>query len=233
MTATDAVTVPSKDSDGNQDTRYTAKTMFISKLLPATLVIGLAVFSVSAQKGVDAQSQKIQKDATRTTEKGNDVSRTWDFGPGKTKVIDRLPNPLRLTSRRDALLQSILDVIQESRMVVDEASSRPSDGILVTQPYVFAKGAVITRNELGRYAQIVASDAAWTRGRYTLTIEVQSIDGIQNNVSVSAKVEGRSENGLLSEWNTLQSSGAAEEEFLKKLLAAVTGQTPEEFLPKQ
>ena len=204
-----------------------------SKLILASFLLCLAALPAFSQKGVDAQNQKIQKDATRTTEKGNDVSRTWDFGSGKTKVIDRLPNPLRLTSRRDSLLQSILDVIQESRMVVDEASSRLADGIVVTQPYVFAKGAVITRNELGRYAQIVTSDAAWTRGRYTLTIEVQSIDGVQNNISVSARVEGRSENGLLSEWNTLQSSGAAEEEFLKKLLAAVTGQTPEEFLPKQ
>lgn len=201
-------------------------------LLSLSFVL-IAALGVSAQKGVDPQNQKIQKDATRTTDKGNDVSRTWDFGSGKTKITDRLPNPLRLASRRDALLRSIIDVIQETRMVVDEASSRMADGIIITQPYVFAKGAVITRNELNRYAQLVAGDTAWTRGRYTLTIEVQSIDGIQNNISVSARVEGRSENGLLSEWNTLQSTGAAEEEFLKKLLAAVTGQTPEEFLPKQ
>ena len=200
--------------------------------LPVSLLLLLAL-SVSAQKGVDPQNQKIQKDATRTTEKGNDVKRTWDFGSGKTKVTERLPNPLKLASRRDALLKSIVEVLQDSRMIVDEASSRMNDGIVVTQPFVFAKGAVITRNELNRYAQIVAGESAWTRGRYTLTIEVQSIDGVQNNISVSAKVEGRSENGLLSEWNSLPSTGAAEEEFLKKLLAAVTGQTPEEYLPNQ
>ncbi|HSK72702.1 MAG TPA: hypothetical protein VK892_13455, partial [Pyrinomonadaceae bacterium] len=73
-------------------------------------------------------------------------------------------------------------------------------------------------------------DTAWTRGRYTLTIEVQSIDGMQNNVSVLAKVEGRSESGLMSEWTTLQSSGIAEDEFLVKLVEAITGTTPEGIL---
>jgi hypothetical protein len=97
------------------------------------------------------------------------------------------------------------------------------EGIVVTQPFIFAKGAVIARNELNRYAVLPSSDTSWTRGRYTLIVEIQSIDGIQNNVSVTAKVEGRSENGLVSEWTTLQSSGTAEDEFLVKLVEMVTG----------
>jgi hypothetical protein len=40
---------------------------------------------------------------------------------------------------------------------------------------------------------------------------------------VTAKVEGRSENGLQSEWTTLSSTGAAEDEFLVKLVELVTG----------
>jgi hypothetical protein len=46
---------------------------------------------------------------------------------------------------------------------------------------------------------------------------------MQNNVSVTAKVEGRSENGLVTEWTTLQSTGTAEDEFLVKLVELVTG----------
>jgi hypothetical protein len=49
--------------------------------------------------------------------------------------------------------------------------------------------------------------------RYSLTIEVQSIDGIQNNVAVTAKIEGLAGSGLSSEWTKLESSGAAEEEL--------------------
>ena len=58
--------------------------------------------------------------------------------------------------------------------------------------------------------------------RYTLTIEVQSIDGIRNNVSVTAKVEGRSQNTIFSEWSTLESSGNAEDEFLSALVENVS-----------
>jgi hypothetical protein len=45
-----------------------------------------------------------------------------------------------------------------------------------------------------------------------------------------AKVEGRAENGLISEWSTLQSTGVAEDEFLVKLVEMVTGTTPEGVL---
>lgn len=197
----------------------------ISSLLALLLLTSLA----EAQKGVDSQNQKIQKEATRTTDKGGDVSRSWSFGAGKTQSVDRLPNPLRLSARRDVLIENIVDVLQEMKIAVDETTSRPTEGFLVTQPYIFAKGAVITKNELNRYGIITATDATWTRGRFTLIIEVQSIDGIQNNVSVTAKIEGRSENGLLSEWITMSSSGEAEDRFLAKLVETVTGKTPSEY----
>jgi hypothetical protein len=184
--------------------------------------------TVSAQKGVDPQTQKIRDEANKTN-KGNDVSRSFDWGKGKTKTREMLPNPYRMNSRRDVLVNTVIEVLKERKIIVDESASRLSDGVIVTQPFVFAKGAVITRNELSRYA-VLSGDTAWTRGRFTLTIEVQSIDGIQNNVSVLAKVEGRAENGLISEWSTLQSTGVAEDEFLAKLVEMVTGTTPDGIL---
>ena len=135
-----------------------------------------------------------------------------------------------MNARRDILVNSIVNILKEQKLIIDESASRMNDGIIVTQPFVFAKGAVITPNELARYANIPNSDTIFTRGRYTLTIEVQSIDGIQNNVSVLAKVEGRAENGLISEWTTVPSSGIAEDEFLAKLVETVTGTTPEGVL---
>lgn len=183
---------------------------------------------VSAQKGVDKQTQKIREEANKTN-KGNDVSRSFDWGKDKTKTREMLPNPYRMNSRRDVLVNTIVEVLKEKKIIVDESASRLNDGVIITQPFVFAKGAVITRNELARYA-VLPGDTPWTRGRYTLTIEVQSIDGIQNNVSVLAKVEGRAENGLISEWSTLQSTGVAEDEVLVKLVEMVTGTTPEGIL---
>lgn len=185
--------------------------------------------TVFGQKGVDTQTQKIKDDANRTTTRtrSSDATRSFDWGKGKTQVRDRLPNPYRLASRRDVLIETIMQVLKEKKMIVDEASSRLSDGIIITQPYVFSKGPVITQNELNRYGVLSYDDTAWSRGQFTLTIEVQSIDGVQNNVSVNAKVEGRAGTGISSEWRAVPSSGLAEDEFLSKLVEMVTGNSPD------
>lgn len=187
----------------------------------------VAMITVVAQKGVDTQTQTIKDSGNKVTTRPNDATRSFDWGKGKTKVRQRLANPYRLAARRDVLIESIIETLREQKIVVDEASSRLKDGIIITQPFVFAKGSVITQNELTRYAILESNDSAWMRGQYTLTIEVQSIDGVQNNVSVNAKVEGRAGNGLMSEWVTVRSSGVAEDEFLAKLVEAVTGNSPD------
>ena len=189
-------------------------------ILAATAVFAA---SASAQKGVDSQTKTIKEDANKSTSRTSDATRSFDWGKGKTRVRERLPNPYQMNSRRDVLLQTIKDVLAENKLVLDEASSRLSEGIIVTQPFVFGRGPVIASSELKRYGIIEFADTAWSRGQYSLTIEVQSIDGIKNNVSVNAKIEGRSGRGLTTEWVTVPSSGAAEEEFLVKLVERVTG----------
>ena len=198
-----------------------------ASLLLAPFVLVLAA-GVSGQKGIDTQTQKIKDDSSKATARPTDASRSFDWGKGKTHVRDRLPNPYRFASRRDVLVQTITTVLKDRKLLIDEASSRPGEGIIVTQPFIFSKGAVVTQTELRRYGVIEFEDYAWSRGRYVLTIEVQSIDGVQNNVSVNAKVEGLAGTGLGSEWTTVPSSGTAEEEFLVKLVEAVTGVSPDE-----
>jgi hypothetical protein len=202
------------------------KINFRSTFATVAFCLPLAL-SVAAQKGVDPQTQTIKSEGNKVTSRTSDVSRSFDWGEGKTKVRERLANPYKLNSRRDVLIATIVDALRERKIVVDEASSRLKDGFIVTQPFVFAKGAVVTQNELGRYGILERSDSAWIRGQYTLIIEVQSIDGIQNNVSVNAKVEGRAGSGLTSEWVTVRSSGVAEDEFLAKLIELVTGTSPD------
>lgn len=192
----------------------------------AIFILGFGTVSFG-QKGIDSQTKTIKDDSNKVTSRGNDVTRSFDWGKGKTTLREQLPNPYKLNVRRDVLISTIGDAIRENKLVVDEASSRLKDGMIVTQPFVFAKGSVITQNELNRYATLESSYSTWTRAQYTLTIEVQSIDGIQNNVSVNAKVEGRAGNGLTSEWVTVKSSGVAEDEFLSKLVEIVTGSVPD------
>ncbi|MBV9215382.1 MAG: hypothetical protein JO053_04325 [Acidobacteria bacterium] len=197
------------------------KIAFITPLF----ALALLATAISAQKGVDTQTKTIESQSNKVTARPNDAGgRSFDWGEGKTKVRDRLPNPYKLAGRRDAIINSIIDALREKKIVVDDVSSRPQDGIIVTLPFVFAKGAVITQNGLARYGIIDSPEAAWVRGQYTLTIEVQPVDGAHNSVSVNAKVEGRT-GSVMPEWITMRSSGQAEDEFLAKLIELVTGQS--------
>lgn len=186
-------------------------------------------------KGIDTQNKQIRdisnsqgptdNGANKTTGTGRGI----DFGAGK--AVDRLPlpNPYRMASKRDLLLAMVSDLMKERNLVVDDAASRPNEGILITQPFTFAKGAIITASQLTRFAEMPErGDDAWTRGRYTLIVEVQTIDGTNNNVSVSAKIEGRSESALGSQWLTLKSSGVVENDFMSVLVERITGTSPNE-----
>src|SRR3982750_1908598 len=117
------------------------------------ILIGFAIVAfvpalslAQTQKGIDTQTQKIKDDTNKTTARPTDVGRSFDWGKGKTRVRDRLPNPYKLNSRRDRLLETIVQVLKDRQILVDEASSRVRDGVIITQPFVFAKGPVIAQN---------------------------------------------------------------------------------------
>jgi len=196
------------------------------------LISSLSVFGQAA-KGVDKQNERVRDSGTNRTPANNgtktDVGagRGIDFGRDRSREAPMLPNPYRITSRRDALITAIQDLMRDRKLVVDDAASKPSEGIIVSQPYTFTKGLVVAAAELSRYADVPTSSArGWTRGRYTLTVEVQPIDGTTANVAVNAKLEGRSDGATGAEWTTLRSTGLAEDEFLAALVTAVTGAPP-------
>src|SRR5215213_9844913 len=183
-----------------------------------------------AAKGVDKQNERVRDAGSDRTPANNgnktDVGagRGIDFGRGRTPETPPLPNPYRLTGRRDVIINAVQELMRDRKLVVDEAASKLSDGIIVSQPFTFTKGAVISEAGIGRYAEVpVSNSRGWTRGRYTLTVEIQPIDGTTANVAVNAKVEGRTDGATGAEWTTLRSSGLAEDEFLDALVVAVTG----------
>ncbi|HKP45220.1 MAG TPA: hypothetical protein VJT50_01355 [Pyrinomonadaceae bacterium] len=196
-------------------------------------VLLLSVPAWAQGKGVDQTSERV-RDTSTNSAAGNNGTKTnvgtgrgIDFGGGRTPAPPPLPNPYRFTARRDAILKAVTDVMRDRNLIVDEAASKPSEGIIVSQPYTFIKGAVVTQSELGRYADVSSSTArGWTRGRYTITVEVQPIDGTSANVSVNAKVEGRTDGATGAEWVTLSTAGLAEEEFLSALIENITGSRP-------
>jgi hypothetical protein len=192
-----------------------------------------------AAKGVDKQNERVRDSGSERTPANNgnktDVGagRGMDFGRGRTPETPPLANPYRLSGRRDVIIKAVQDLMRDRKLVVDEAASRPLDGIIVSQPFTFTKGAVVAEADLSRYSDVPASSGrGWTRGRYTLTVEIQPIDGSTANVAVNAKVEGRSDGATGAEWTTLRSSGLAEDEFIEGLVAAVTGAPPPGRIPQ-
>jgi hypothetical protein len=200
------------------------------------VLLALMISSVNAfgqaAKGVDKQTERARDTGTRSA--GNNGSKTdvstgrgIDFGSGRTPTVTMLPNPYRITARRDVLVTAIQDLMRDRKLVVDDSASKSAEGIIVSQPYTFIKGAVVSQAEISRYADVpVSSSRGWTRGRYTLTVEVQPIDGTSANVSVNAKVEGRTDGATGAEWTTLRSTGLVEDEFLSDLITAITGTAP-------
>jgi hypothetical protein len=204
-------------------------------LVFALLITVLTAASAFGQgKGVDSQNQRITDNSSNRAPANNgakqDVGTSGsgiNFGKEKSVPTIVIPNPYRLTARRDAIVKAVADVMRDRKLIIDDANSRPDEGIVVSQPYTFIKGAVVSQSELYRYANIDSSHArSWTRGRYTITVEVQPIDGTSANVSVNAKIEGRTDGPTGAEWTTLQSTGYAEQEFLLALIESMTGAAP-------
>lgn len=206
----------------------------MKKFISAIFLLALASTVVFAQeKGVDKQSEGI-RDAGNSRAPANNgakqdvgAGRGIDFGKGRTPTPPPVPNPYRFSVRRDAVLKAVEDLMRDRKMILDIAASKPAEGILISQPFTFTKGVVVAQGELARFAELsYGNSQGWTRGRYTMIVEVQPIDGVNTNVSINARVEGRTEGVSGAEWVTLRSTGAAEEEFLIALVESITGAPP-------
>lgn len=213
----------------------------MKNLIAIVFILALAsAGAVAQEKGVDKQSEGIRDTGNSRAPASNgskqDVGagRGFDFGGGRTPIAPPIPNPYRFAVRRDAILKAVEDLMRDRKLVLDTSASKPDEGILITLPYTFTKGAVVAQSEIGRYSLLSeASSRGWTRGRYTLIVEIQPIDGNNANVSVNVKIEGRTDGASGPEWVTLKSSGVAEEEFLGALIENITGAPPPGRPPSQ
>ncbi len=89
----------------------------------------LAATAAAAQeKGVDSQSQRIRDTGSNRGAANNgaktDVGTNGsgiNFGKDKTKAVVILPNPYRLTARRDVIMRTVADVMRDRKLIVDGA----------------------------------------------------------------------------------------------------------------
>lgn len=190
------------------------------------------------EKGVDHQTDRIRDAGSERAPASNGVKQNVgsgsgiNFGKGRTPTTPPVPNPYRFTARRDAVVNAVEELMKERDLILDTAGSKSQEGVFISQPFRFVKGAVVAQTELNRYAE-VSNDGSrgWTQGRYTIIVEVQPIDGTKTNVSVNARIEGRSDGAAGAEWVSLKSSGLAEQEFLNALVEKITGVSPSEHKP--
>ncbi len=202
-------------------------------LLFAACAVGSA-----QEKGVDQQNDRIRdssnnrQPAVNGGKVDNGVGRGMDFGKGKTQTPPPIPNPYRFQAPNDVITKAAQELMRDRKLIQDDTVSKPETGLLVSQPFTFTRGTVVTASELNRLAEVPRTDQGnWTRGRYTIIIEIQPIDSSNTNVSVNARVEGRSDNVLGAEWLSLRSNGTAEQEFLLALIEKVTGAPPPGYDP--
>jgi hypothetical protein len=200
-------------------------------LLLATLAA--ATNARAQEKGVDQQNDRIRDQSSdrapgqNGAKQNTGAGRGFDFGKGRTPTVPPVPNPYRFSARRDVVLRAAQELMGEQKLVIDTAVSKPDEGVLISQPFRFVKGAVVALTELNRYAEVPQDNVrGWTQGRYTLVVEVRAVDGNTTNVSVNARVEGRTDGAAGAEWVNLKSSGFAEQEFIKELVVKITGGTP-------
>jgi hypothetical protein len=190
-----------------------------------------AAFAVHAQeKGVDRQNDQIRDTGNERTpgingtNKNIGTGRGVDFGKGRTPTLPPIPNPYRLTARRDAVIQAAQEMMRDRGMTVDTASSKLDTGLIISQPYTFIRGEVVTLSELSRVSDLPTDDSrGWARGRYTLIIEATPVDVNTTKVSVTARIEGKSQNVTGAQWISLRSNGTIEQEFLSALIENITG----------
>jgi hypothetical protein len=198
------------------------------------LLLALACTVCAAQeKGVDQQNDRIRDNGNNRQPAVNGgkvdtgVGRGMDFGKGRTQTPPPIPNPYRFQVPNDVLTKAVAELMSERKLILDETVSKPDNGLLVSQPYTFTRGTVVSSSELNRLADIPRTDQGnWTRGRYTIIVEIQPVDSSNTNISVNARVEGRSDTVLGAEWLSLRSNGTAEQEFLLSLIEKVTGGPP-------
>src|SRR5688500_9603530 len=106
------------------------------------MVCSLPAFAQAA-KGVDKQNERVRDSGSDRTP-GNNGNKTdtgagrgMDFGRGRTPEAPPLPNPYRLSGRRDVIIAAVQDLMRDRKTVLDDVASRLSDESIVSQPFTY------------------------------------------------------------------------------------------------
>src|ERR1044071_1215569 len=101
--------------------------------LALLLTFSLPVLAQAA-KGVDKQNERVRDSGSERNPANNGnktdtgAGRGFDFGRGRTPETPPLPNPYRLSGRRDVIINAVQELMRDRKLVVDEARSELTEG---------------------------------------------------------------------------------------------------------
>ena len=143
----------------------------------------------------------------------------------KPKGEKPLPNPLIVAASRDESLTAIKQMLETREIPLDKEECNQTTGecTLVSKPVIFIKG-IQTRSQLEHYAEVPAATVRnWSRGRYTLRIQVAPASPKTSQVGVYARFEGMADGVIGSEWVPLASKGQLEDRLLRCIQERILG----------
>src|SRR5450432_3180885 len=109
----------------------------VKDIAVAALVVVMVSFTTFSQtKGEDKGSQRVRDSgsnspASNGSKQDSGSGRGIDWGH-KTAKIPPLDNPYRLGGRRDVILKAVAEVMRDRKLILDEAASKPDEGIMVS-----------------------------------------------------------------------------------------------------
>lgn len=141
----------------------------------------------------------------------------------RPKTEAPLDNPYTMGVAREQIVLNVRDVLKGCGIKIREDAGQ-SNGRLVTEPVVFARG-VTTRNNLEYLAAMPSSDVRnWLQGRFHLEITALPLDQKRSQLFVVAHIEGRyADPGSGAIWVEGQSNGRLEDEILRGLAGKILG----------
>jgi hypothetical protein len=137
----------------------------------------------------------------------------------KPKAEGHIANPLIMRSSRDDLRSVAKQMLETREIPLDkeECNSQTGECSLISKPVVFIKG-IAARSQLEHYCDVPAAHVRnWTKGRYTLRIQINPASPTSAQVGVYAKFEGMTDGLLENEWIQLSSKGELEDILLRCL----------------
>ena len=143
----------------------------------------------------------------------------------KPKTEKHLPNPMIIGASRDDLRSVAKQMLETREIPLDKEECGPQSGecTLISKPVIFIKG-ITTRSQLEHYCDVPAAHVRnWTKGRYSLRIQISPSSTTTAQVGVYAKFEGMTDGVLENEWIPLSSKGELEDSLLRCLDSRVKG----------